>query len=274
MTKDIFTWRLPTIFYFWKLFAPQAQFIIYWYWFFGFISLICSYYLLHKFLPFKYSILGPILLLPYLGGVLNYPTSFLFTEWWAVFFFIIGLTLLIYKKNLPAWWWLFLTICTRELMIIPILFFLIYSLLKRTNRLFFLSLVIMFIAVYLLHEQSITKLIPAISNLETFNSFSGRIHGFNKEIFLKMISFSMYKYPLVEFKSHFGLIILAFISSLKLVINKLNNVNINFLLLAGWGMAGIFPFINSSRYNDYWGILFMPLILLIIPLLFLNKNKF
>lgn len=274
MTNDVFTWRLPALFYFWKFTASTGKQILANFWILVFLSLISSYFLLRKFLNPWLALAGPILLMPYFADAFVYKTSFLFTEWWAWFFGIFGLTFFVYQKKLPAWIFFLLAVFTRELMIIPIIGFLLISFLFKKNRIFFLSIVFCFFILLFFHQRAVC----AILELSVANNFSnlafGRIHNFNKPVFFKMISFSFRQFPLVKYKSHFLIFATAFFSLVLNLYKNYNskNITIYYFLIYGWSLVSILPFISSSRYNDYWGILFMPTLILMIPLI-LKKNE-
>ena len=274
MTNDVFTWRLPSVFYFWKFTAESGKQILANFWILVFLSLISSYFLLRKFLNPWLALAGPILLLPYFADAFVYKTSFLFTEWWAWFFGLFGLTFFVYQKKLPAWIFLLLAVFTRELMMMPIISFLLISLLFKKNRIFFLSIIFCFFVLLFFHQKTVYEVLELSGGNNFSNLAFGRIHNFNKPVFFKMISFSLRQFPLVKYKSHLLIFAAAFFS---LILNlyknyKIKNIAIYYFLIYGWSLAVILPFISSSQYNDYWGILFMPTLILTIPLIF-KKNE-
>lgn len=261
MTADVFTWRLPTIFYLWSLTASNGEEILRNFLFLFFLALVCSYLLIKKISGHIIAFLAVIFLLPYAWDTLAYKTSFLFVEWWSWFFLIFGLTFFIYRNKALAWLFLFLAPATRELMIVPILSFFLYSLLRRKNIIFFLTIILVFACSYIFHSLAISSQ----SWITPQADLAARVHNFDKGTFLKMISFSARAYPLVAYKSHFLFLPLAFLS---LVANIKANIftPIAYYYLAGWSFVIILPFMTSSQYNDYWGILFMPTLIMSIPL--------
>ena len=269
MTPDVFTWRLPTIFYIWNLTANDGFQIFRNFWILTAIFLICIYLILVRFIKPCLAILGPILLVPYFLDTISYKTSFLFTEWWSLFFFFFGLTFFLYKKTFSAGLLFLLAAITRELIFIPLFSFFIFSLFLKKNRLFF-SIIIMFTLLFFIFHQQMVFLQFKEFTSQTVNLFEvSRIHGFWKLGFQKMTAFSMRSYPLIKFKSHYWLIFLAFLSFL-VNIRKNKDPKIWYLFLIGWVNMLIFPFITSSQYNDYWGILFMPALIMSIPFIFLK----
>lgn len=272
MTEDVFTWRLPTLFYFWHLTANNGGEILRNFWLFIISTLFAVFLILRKFINYKLACLGIILLLPYFSDSLIYKTSFLFTEWWAWFLLIIGLTFWFYQKIIPAWIFFILTAAVRELMMIPILFFFLYSLYLKRYRFFFFSIIFLFIIFLLFHYKWIYSHLDN-NKIISFNLSSqlSRIHAPEKLTVQRMVAFSMRQYPLVKNKSHIWLIILSFISLLINLLNEKKNNKIYYLFIVSWGLFFVLPFITSSQYNDYWGILFMPTLILTIPLIF-SKN--
>ena len=273
MTDSVFTWRWPTLFYFWQLLAKNGQSILALFWIMTCLSLLSTYYMLKKIMSPKYALIGPIILMPYFAANLLYKTSFLFTEWWAWFFYIYGLSLLINDKKLPAWIFLLLSLITRELMIIPITTLAILSLFNKKNTKLLISLFPIFMLLFFLHRQNVINAITLKSTIDLINDANTRLHTFNKQILLKMISFSMNYYPLINIKSHFMLVILSLIALIKNLISKNKSTLALFILIPGWITLLIFPFINTNQYVDYWGILFMSNILISTALLFNHSNS-
>jgi len=271
MGKDVFTWRWPTIFYLWKFTANNGQHILRNFYLLALFSLIAVFLILRKFVNFKLAILGVFLLIPYFADTFIYQTSFLFTEWWAWFFFIIGLAFWLYQKIIPTWIFFFLAVATRELMIIPILFFLIYSFYLKIHRFFFFSIIFLFIFFLLFHQSEIY--LPLANAEDNFNILAAlsRFHLPNKLTTQRILAFSMRQYPLIKYKSHYFIIFLGILSLIINLIKKKKAKDIYYIFLAGWSLFLILPFITSSQHNDYWGILFMPTLILTVPLIF-SKN--
>lgn len=271
LTPDVFTWRFPTVFYLWRLTAPSGFFILVLYWIIVAIFLFSSYLLVKKISDFKSAILSVILVLPYLAGNFVYKTSFLFIEWWASFFLISGLTLFLYKKVKLAWIFFGLALFSRELIIIPIIILFIYSLAQKMHRLFFASLISFFIIFYFIHSQLIFAHLHN-SNFHNFFIFS-RIHYFDKLSFQAMIAFSMQLYPLIKFKINYVFVLLFFIGFLLLLKSKKATRDDYYVYLVPSSFVAILPLITTSYYNDYWGILFMPLLIMLIAPIYLKLQK-
>lgn len=257
---DIFTWRLPTIFYFWQL-AQNGFQILTLYWVLAILFLISIYKIIKKLYNSNAGLLAQLLVLPYFAGNLFYKTSFLFVEWWALFFFTFGLAFFLYKKFVPSWVLFFLAIITRELMIIPIVSFLLLSIFLKKNLLFFATLILSSLIIFALHSHFV---ISRFGDVQQTSTIFSRLHAPDKKSFLTMISFSMQNYPLTKYRVNLLLIVLAFIS-LLINIKKKEDREKLYYYLAPWSMFLTFPFITSTFYNDYWGILFMPILISTIP---------
>lgn len=268
LTRDTFQWRLPTIFYLWKFTSIDGYFVFVNFWFLTLVSLICIYLILKKFIGSRLALLGPVLAIPYFLDTLFYKTSFLFTEWWAWFFFIFGLSFFLYQKKKAAFIFLLLAALTRELMILPLILFFVYSLFLKKDRRFFLAIIALTIVFFVFHALNVGRqenIIPSSGS-----SLFGRLHSFDKQSFLTMISFSMRKYPLVNFKSHYLIVLLAGVS-LAVNLARKQTREVLYIFIAGFSFLLLLPFITTSLYNDYWGALFMPTLILTIPLVFAKK---
>lgn len=265
--SDVFTWRMPTSFYLWKICCQSGEQILT---FFIFLSLIILslVYLIMKKIVGKWAILSVLILLPYFYDSLAYKTAFLFTEWWAFFFFVIGLFGLFKKYNKLAMVGFFLAVITRELFIIPLLFMFIYSVVAKENWRIFVIPIVGFLLIYLLHAQNIANIMGSVRGETRFDE---RFHMYKVENLQAMMSFSMRQYVINSFKTHFLLLLLGIISLTVGVLNTKNKYLI-YLLLNILSFLVILPFISVLE-NDYWGIMFVPLILISIPLIFTVKIK-
>lgn len=258
---DVFTWRLPTVFYFWQL-AQNGNQILILYWILAILFLISIYKIVSRLYSTNAALLAVLLVLPYFAGNLSYKTSFLFVEWWALFLFTFGLAFFFYKKLSAAWVLLLLSVATRELMIIPLAAFLILSLWLKKNRIFFATLILFALIFFAFHSHFVFSRFPAMHQSSTILL---RLHAPDKKTFLTMVSFSMQNYPLTKYRINLFLIMLAIVS-LLINIKKIGNREKLYFFIAPWSMLAIFPFITTTFYNDYWGILFIPLLISTIPL--------
>jgi len=258
LTKDIFVWRLPTVFYFWSFFVNNGFGI-------GILFIALSSASLYCVYKITNNILSPIILAPYYLDAYYYETSFLFTEWWGLFFFIFGLTALLYTRNKLTIIFLALSILTRELFIIPVILMAIISFLKKTNRLIFLKILFIFLVFYFEHYT----LVQSQDVITIAKSPLSRIHGFDFRQVQREIAFSMRQYPLLNFRLP---LIFAISTPLILFIKYLTTKKLKYLyLLSAFSLLFITPF-SGVIYNDYWGITFMPLVIAFCPLIFSSFN--
>ncbi len=266
MKPNIFMWRWPTVFYLWTFVAKNGIQILYLFWTLAVFSWISVYFILKKYLHSLLAVTGAVFVMIYFSDAVFYKTSFLFTEWWGWFFFMYGLVFFVHKKLKIAWPLFLVAISTRELMIIPIIIFLIISFIVKKNQLFFLSLLILFGIFLLVHNYFIRLTLHTVA----VSAGSAGIHLPNKAQVLRMISFSMRGFPFLRYYSHLILLTAALGAFLKIVITQKEEML--YVSFAGISLALILPFISNS-YSDYWGITFMPSLLMIIPLLFVKPHE-
>jgi hypothetical protein len=269
MKPDVFTWRWPTIFYLWSTLAKNGAQILYLFWYFVFFSWVSIYLILRKFVNFWFAVTGVLIVILYFLDAVYYKTSFLFTEWWGWFFLIFGLAFFIYRKKYPAWIFFLLSAATRELMIIPIIIYFFIAVLSRKNRIFFLTLIGSFLILFFIHKHFVAGVMRDQSSFNLSQALS-RIHVPTKTELFKMFSFSMRQYPFAELKIHLALALLSLFCFIKLLFIKAP-CGLIYIILSGWSLALFLPFISGS-YNDYWGITFMPSVLMILPLFFYKKT--
>lgn len=255
LTHDASLWRLPTIFYIWSLTAANGYQIFTLFWALALTILFIVYLILKKFLGSLFALAGSILIVPYFLDAFYYKTSFLFTEWWGLFFYLIGICLLVYQKKQFVIFFV-LAVIVRELFIVPVLFLFVSSLILKKNRLQFLLVIVCAVAFLQIHKMFVSRQ----DVLQIDSSLVSRLHGFDRESFLSMISFSMRKYPFAQYKFHYAVIVLSALSFLVNYLNK-GDKNMVYIFLSGFAGLLVFPFMTTSVYNDYWGITFMPIII-------------
>lgn len=255
--KSVFEWRLPTVYYFWSLFARNGNQIAVLFWTFAFLSIMSWFFINKKFVGVTKAFFAPLFLLLYFSDIFNYQTSIFFTEWWAWFFFSFGLFFLVCGKKFLSFIFFTLTVLTRELFIVPIVFFIIISFFEKKNRALFLTIFFIFIGTEFIHKMNIQ------------NSVWGgdsRIHFWSKQVFQEMSAFSMRNFPFVKYKIHYFFITLSFIALFSTVLKKGFYLK-KIIFLSSWSFILIFPFIGQE-FNSYWGICYMPTLLSSLPLFF------
>lgn len=266
LKKDIFTWRLPTIFYFWKILANNGDgiFVIFIFLLLNFLMSI--FYLIKNFSNKLGGLVSVLLILPYVFDLLSYKTAFLFIEIWAVIFLIIGLSLISSKRYIESTILFTMAVSTRELMVIPLLICLIIAFAKKEVKYPFIISLFFFVMIMGFHYLKIQNMqLPSASG-----SLFSRFHGFSLTNLQQMSSFLMRRYVLFGYKTHYLIILLGLIA---LLVNlKLNKSKFYLYFFGSVSSLLILLPVISVKENNYWGILFIPLIIISIPLI-LNIRK-
>lgn len=273
--KDSYAWRFPTTFYFWKLVAQNGYQIRIIFLTLSVMSLFCSYLLVKKFVPPPIALLSPYLTMPYfLSGVLSH--SFLFIEWWGLFFFIFGLTFLFYNKRNISVFFLIVSVLCRELFIFPALVILIIDFLSRRKILHFATFLISSAAFWVLHLINISNSIGQ-ANIAP----QSRIHNFNFDLLLSVLSFSTGLFT-HDFLIGVLFLVITTIGLARLRLQRKDkakmllffasaSVFILFLLTPIIGTAGTEK--GISFYASFWGITFVPLAIIFSPTILSGSKK-
>lgn len=265
-TSDVFTWRMPTIFYLWSFVANDGVEIGITFIVLSACSLLSIYFIVRKCLGPLLSLCSPLFLFPYFLDAFHYGPSFLSTEWWGLFFFIPGLCALLYKKTTTATIFLSLAVITRELFIIPAFSLFFVSLWLKTNRVVFANVLFVFFTLFLVHFS----LIQQRNIVKVANNPFARIHSLSKILFQREVAFSMRLYPLLEFKLP---LFLFFISTSTLVVKIIMKHENSLYLLSSYLPFATLSIFTGGIYNNYWGILFMPLAIAFAPIALSLKKK-
>lgn len=258
-TNDVFTWRMPTVFYLWSMIASNGTQIGLLFIVLSSCSLLSTYFIARKFLNPLFSLLSPLLLAPYALDAFYYGPFFLATEWWGLFFFIPGLCALLYKKSTVATVLFSLAVVTRELFMIPVFSLFLISLWLHTNRAVFVKTLFIFCIFFFIHFLIVQQQ-PVIKSV---NNPDSRIHSFSKVLFQREIAFSMRLYPLLKLKLP---LVLFATSIVALCIQARKQSEALYLLGSYVPFAFISPFIGGP-YNNYWGLLFMPCAIAFAPII-------
>ena len=257
--ENIWSWRLPTVFYLWKFVSiNQSHNIYYLFLIFSGLTLYLSYKILTLLLPIKdkdYAILAPFLIIPYFVFA-SRDTTILQTEWWAVFPMIAALYFDLKNKPWLAALMYSLTVITRELFIIPIAILALVNLISNRKKLkIYVIPIFIFIFAVVLHSQFVIQYISSTDSL-----VAPRIHQLGGKIILATLAFGSWEYIFFRFR----IFVLAHLLALLGVINNFSK-NI-FWVISFLSFPLSFLIIGSSTYNDYWGIFYVPFILMAAPL--------
>lgn len=268
VSTNIWSWRFPYIFYLWKILPGQSGVNIFYIFILSCcLSLFLAYKLAYTLLDEKIkiaAILAPYLLYPYLHFAARDPTL-LQTEWWGMMPILGGLYLLVNKQNLFAAVSFTIVLLTRELFVIPLLIIAVSVAFQKNKR--WKTLIIpgvWLIFASLIHAINVSYQVTLASGFLT-----PRIHTLGKQILLATLSFGSWEYLLYKMRIFVWFYASGLIGVIWLIIKK--NFN-GWLLISFFIFPLTFLVVGTSIYNDYWGILYMPFVLITVPLV-LNLTK-
>lgn len=263
LEADTFTWRSPIIFLIWSMFLNNGIQIFTLFIFLSCLALGCSFLIVKKISNGKIASVSAFLLSLYFIDTLFYKTAFLFTEWWGILLIIFAFASLIYKYNIIAAILFTLAVLTREILVLPLLILFIWEIILR-RRTFWIYLipVIVFGIFYIFHSYFITSLLNKGSDFTLFERF----HSFEWVNLQRMLSFSMRRLVLFDLRTHYLIFILGIISPLiYLLFEYKYKKEVLSLLMFAITFVALFPLISVYE-NDYWGIMFMPMVIILSPL--------
>lgn len=261
---EIWGWKSPVIFYAWALLPGPAGLSVYIAFLLFLLATLFAIYKLAKKFVGRWAILAPYLVFPYFLLPLTEITLFQ-VEWWALCFFILGLTFLFYQKFLPACLFFSLTIFTRELFVFHLLTLLAASLILRKKiHVLVLSLpIILLVCFYILYH------IPNIYRFESFGSMTswwrtGLIRGWH--LVRPTLAFSQVNY-LLFFLQPLRLFLVMATLGLGSLLARNRHREQSLLSLASFlaFFFFIFAFGIQTRWQDYWGIYYVPLAIAFSP---------
>ena len=259
---DVWGWRLPTIFYIWKYLPSSSGLSIYaLFLILASALLLVSYKIGRRYLGARLAILPSYLLFPYLHYA-GRDQTFLQTEWWSVPIFVIAIYLFITRKHFYSIILLSLTVLIREVYIFPIGLIFIYLLItqKKNSRLFLIP-IIAFLILLIFHISRVNYYIDAYGTL-----LSPRVVSNGLLFVQQTLAFASWEYLLFQFRPF----IIFLVASLFGCFYIYKNINKNEGIL--WTLTFLpFPIaflrFGTLPYNDYWGIIYMPTIIILAPLL-------
>lgn len=256
LTTDVLTWRLPTLTMLWSLFFDNGIQTQYAFIFLSLLLIPLSVLLFRGILQPPLALLGGLLLMPYAADALAYRTGFLFHEWWGFFAFIVGLSFLKGKKYLLSFLFLSLSLLIRELFLLPTVLLFLFALVSRQKKeaLLFLGVMMIFVGAFFLHAQHILSFPDALQAIPR-----SRLHSFELPHFQRMIAFSMRQYMLTPLFVNRMLLFLSF-SAIPLMFYR-GSKQAGTVLLAFLLTGVSFAFVGNVN-NDYWGIVFFPILIL------------
>jgi hypothetical protein len=289
LPNDVWGWRLPTVFYIWRL-LPGSDGSVIWFGFLGLVLMVLYGVFdmsrtwamklkkgdgswLGKFATRSMPILSPLILWPYFHFALR-DWTILQVEWWAMCFILLGFWQY-FKKNFVWATVLFsIGLSIRELLLIPFLVILgIYVLvwlvkkfvripdigmlrsrleddvMKKSWWVFALPVVVFFILISV-HTYFVSLIVELGGN-----PFRLRFHGEGLGLFMTSFAFGSWEYLLFKFRPF---LVVYFLSGLGLLwrLSWRSLVLLSFYLL-----PVSFLFIGTSSWNHVWGVLFVPVVL-------------
>lgn len=258
---DIWGWRLPSLFFLWQMLPGTSGISIYILYLVLAAGTLYSAYLIGvRYLGPNLGILSPYLLFPYLSfGARD--QIMLATEWWGMFFFIIGLFFLISRRYFWAIIFLSLTVLVREVYVLPLVLMAIYALFRRRTMLAVFAIpLIAFGVLYLFHIIWTSSYIDAWGTLA-----AARVVQSGWFFVQQTLAFASWEYLFVNFRPFLVFLALATLGLTCLFIRKRGEEAII------WAAAALsFPLaflrFGTVPYNDYWGIIYVPLVLILAPL--------
>jgi hypothetical protein len=261
VAPNMWSWRLPTIFYIWKYLPGSSGLDIY---YLFILSAGLALWLAHKiFLVMvpeqfhKYSLLSAYLMYPYLHyGARD--TVMLHTEWWTLVPLFGGLYLLQRKRIAMAAVAFTFAVLIRELFIIPLVLSSTLMFIFRQPRWKVVLLPVVVLSLILVvHYFGVRANAISDTGLTT-----PRIHtGFGKSILLGSLAYGSWEYHFYKYR----LFAIFYVVSITGLLLKFRQEH-----LPLWGFI-LFPLafflIGSSVYNDYWGVFYIPFVLFVTPLI-------
>lgn len=258
VSNNLWSWRLPTVFYLWKWLPGTNSYFI---WCFFVLLASSTLWLSYEIglLLFqknnkRLALLMPFIIFPYFHFAVR-DMTFLQTEWWGIPFIFAGIYFWLRKNNEASAISFFGAVIIRELFILPLLVLFIRNLLFDRKRWWVVALPIAgFILFELLHAQVVSQHIELVSGFLT-----PRLAG-GMSLVRVTFAFASWEYMFYRFKLFlllFGLgWFVIFITRHK-----------RFLFIPFYFLPFMFLFLGTSIYNDYWGIFYMPFVLVSLPVL-------
>lgn len=260
VSGDVWGWRMPTIFYIWKLVPGSGGLSIHFlYLVLASILLFAAFKIGQRYLDFPISILPSYLIFPYLHfGARD--QMFLETEWWSMFLFILGIYFLITSRLFWATCLLSLTVLVREVYILPIGLLFIFTIVKnRRLAPVFLIALGAFLIFFLYHIYRVNFYIDAWDTL-----FSPRTIENGLFFVQQTLAFASWEYFFFWLRP-FTIFLAASIVGCWFLIKKGRKEEGIIWLLAVLPFPISFLRFGSMPYNDYWGIIYVPLIIILAP---------
>lgn len=262
---NLWHWRMPTVFYIWKLLLPPDGFyVLYLYLLIGLCVIYFIFDISSNFLRQPLNLIPPILTsyIFIFGGAAFW---FTFPEFWGVFFLFLGLWSL-HRKNLPlAIAALTLAPLIRWIFIFPMFGIFIVLMFDKKRKLYISAglPLLVFIVFFKIHVSSISHLTTAMG--QTFEGF-GNFLGGGAGNFISFIAFgaALLSRPRVALLA----ILLGFIVATVRIFTSSRGLTARLLIAGSLFPLLFFLKVGPPFNHDYWGVVFIPLIYASLPVAF------
>lgn len=267
---DVWGWRMPTIFEIWKIIPGNGIGIYILYLALASGVIYASYLVGKRYLGSALALLPAYLIFPYLHFAAR-DEILLLTEWWSVGFFFLGLYFFVARKYFFSILFLALTVLIREVYIMPLgLMFLYFALRFKREAVVFLIPLISFLVLLFYHVLSLSSYIEAWHTL-----LGARIVSSGVFFVEQTLSFGSWEYLFFAARPFILFLILAAVGCWYIYgSGKKDDAWVWLLSFLSFPVA--FLRFGAVPYNDYWGIMYMPIVLILASISlgnFLSKKE-
>lgn len=259
---DIWGWRLPTLFLIWDVLPGSGGIPIYLLFLLGAAgTLVVAYLLAKRYLGQKLGLLAPYLVFPYFSfGARD--QMIMATEWWAVMPFIAGVFFLVSRRSFWAIIFLTLTVLIREVYVVPIGVLLLWALFKKREAVgIFVIPLLAFLLLYVFHVSWVSGYIDAWGTL-----MMPRVVDSGWFFIQQTLSFASWEYLLFRLRPFLWFLVMATLGTVWLFARVKKREEAMILLLSFLPFIFFFWRFGTVPYNDYWGIIYVPQVIILAPL--------
>ncbi len=258
---DVWGWRLPTILLIWKAIPGQSAVGI---WAVYLVLSVGILYLAYgiscRYLKPDLGLLSPYLLFPYFHYAMR-DQMFLETEWWSVVPFIAGIYTLLNRRLMIATILFTLTVLIREVYLLPIGLLFVFALLRERRLVVSLLLpFVVFSLVFLYHVTRVDTFINAWGTL-----FTPRVVSNGLLFVQQTLAFASWEYLFFGLRPFILFLVFAVVGCVHLYHRGLKRDSL-ILLSSFLPFPLAFLRFGTLPYNDYWGIIYVPIAVLLAPL--------
>ena len=198
-------------------------------------------------------------------------------EWWGLIFFLIGFYYLLKKNFLLTTIFFTLTLFSRELFVVHLFSLLVILFIKRQKKMLF-SIIIPILSILLFY---LTVHIPNVANFENLKNMNSWLRetnissNFNSWPMVRTtLAYNSWQYLFYNLYLFRTSLLLSSLALLFLYFKRKSDKY--FLLIASYLPFFLFQFKPglTTLYHDYWGIYYVPLTLIAVPVVIkLLTNK-